>query len=194
VEIIDQHGTRFTAPDWPVAAGRPLRAEGSGTLALTAEGGSGPITPPADSKSPVDAVAAGITPAKATNAVDVKMTAARAATAVGAPRLTLTYRGQLAGKPVGSRPTRVFAQLVDDPSGLVLGNQVTPSPGGLAGAEHTTSLPLEMIGHTFAAGESVTLQLVATTVAYAPPQLGGSIDFSRVAVVLPTAKRLARVG
>ena len=42
---------------------------------------------------------------------------------VGAPRLVLTYSGTV---PAGTRPTRVFAQLVDRSTGLVLGNQVTP--------------------------------------------------------------------
>ena len=44
---------------------------------------------------------------------------------VGPPLLTLTYRGTASP---GVRPTRVFAQLVDDSSGLVVGSQVTPIP------------------------------------------------------------------
>jgi hypothetical protein len=47
-----------------------------------------------------------------------------------------------------------------------------------------------MISHTFANGESVTLQLVASTVAYAPPRFGGSVDFTKIHVALPMAKGL----
>ena len=34
VDVIDQHGTRFTGADWPLAAGPPLTADGAGTLSL----------------------------------------------------------------------------------------------------------------------------------------------------------------
>ncbi|MGZ6996680.1 MAG: alpha/beta fold hydrolase [Acidimicrobiia bacterium] len=190
VEVIDQHGTRFTAADWPVPAGPPLAASGSGTLNLTADGGSGPAVVPTGSKNPIDAVAAGITPAKAANALSLPVRSTRAALAVGAPTLRLSYSGTV---PDGDRPTRVFAQLVDDTTGLVLGNQATPIPVTLDGRPHHVTVPLEMIGHSFAAGASVTLQVVATTVSYAQPRLGGTVTFSKVAVSLPTARDLAEV-
>ena len=189
VEIIDQHGARFTAADWPIPTGAALRASGSGTLPLTADGGSGPVKVPAGSKNPIDGVAAGITPARATNAVNVKITSPRAVTAVGAPTLALTYAGTV---PAGERPTRVFAQLVDDATGLVLGNQTTPIAVVLDGKSHSLTVPLEMIGHTFAAGGSATLQLVATTVTYATPRLGGTVTFAKVAITVPTAAHLTR--
>jgi ABC-2 type transport system ATP-binding protein len=190
VEVIDQHGVRFTGPDWPLAPGVPLRGSGSGTLTLTAEGGAGPATAPAGSTNPVSSVAARITPAKATNAVNVPVTAKRATFAVGAPRLTITYSGTT---PAGTRPTRVFAQLVDDTTGIVLDNQITPVPVVLDGRRHTLAIPLEMISQSFAAGASVTLQLVPTTVAYATPRLGGSVDFSRIGILLPTAAKPVKV-
>jgi ABC-2 type transport system ATP-binding protein len=189
IEIIDQHGARFTAADWPLAAGAPLRATGSGSLALTAEGGAGPVKAPPGSKNPIDGVAAGITPAKATNAVNVKITSPTATIAVGAPQLTVTYSGTV---PAGERPTRVFAQIVDDTTGLVTGNQITPVAVVLDGRPHTLTVPLEIISQSFAAGDSATLQLVATTTAYAPGRLGGSVDFSKISVSLPTATHLAK--
>jgi len=87
--------------------------------------------------------------------------------------------------PPGERPTRVFAQLVDESTGLVLGNQVTPIEVTLDGRSHTASVPLEMIAFTGRPGAHIELQLVATTVAYAAPRLGGSVDFSRVHISLP---------
>jgi ABC-2 type transport system ATP-binding protein len=187
VSIIDQHGTTFTAADLPLVTGTPLTADGAGTLPLTADGGSGPATATKSASGPIDAIALGITPAKATNSVNVKVTATAAGTSASAPKLTITYAGT---SPAGDRPTRVFAQLVDDTTGLVLGNQVTPIAVVLDGKPHTVTVPLEMISHTFASGESVTLQLVASTVAYAPPRFGGSVDFTKIHVALPMAKGL----
>jgi hypothetical protein len=47
---------------------------------------------------------------------------------------------------------------------------------------------METIGYTARVGTSLELQLVATTVAYVTPRLGGSIDFSHVMVSLPTMR------
>ena len=43
-----------------------------------------------------------------------------------------------------------------------------------------------MVAFTAKPGAHLTLQLVATTVAYAQPRLGGTIDFSAVRITLPT--------
>ena len=70
-----------------------------------------------------------------------------------APELTITYSGTT---PDGVQPTRVFAQLVDDETGLVLGNQVTPIDVVLDGATHTATVPLEMVAHFMVAGTTLT--------------------------------------
>jgi ABC-2 type transport system ATP-binding protein len=106
---------------------------------------------------------------------------------VGPPELQLTYQGT---SPAGERPIRLFAQLVDDTTGLVLGNQITPVPVQLDGERHELTLPLESISHMAPAGSSITLQLVATTVAYATPRLGGSIDVEAIRVALPVVEGL----
>ena len=180
---LDQTGTRFTASDYPPAAGAPLRATGHGTLAMRSGGGAGPARIKA-STGGLGPVVASITPARAANAVNVKLRAPRAALVVGAPRVRLTYRGKLAGP----RPARVFAQLVDDRTGLVLGNQVTPIALRLDGRTHTTTRPLEIVSQRMRKGDSVRLQLVATTVAYAQPRLGGRVAFTRIGVSLPTVR------
>ena len=74
----------------------------------------------------------------------------------------------------------MFAQLVDDATGLVLGNQITPIEVTLDGKAHTTTVPLEMVAFTAKPGAKLTLQLVATTAAYAQPRLGGNVDFDSV--------------
>lgn len=178
---IDQNGKRFTAAGWPVENDALIAGVGRGRLRLVAGGGSGPATIP-DSADVVGKVAGSITPARAKNAVNVTVRAARAVHVVGAPLLTLTYRGRATG---AKRPERVFAQLVDAKTGKVLGNHVTPIPVKLDGKRRTVEVPLETVAHTLPKGGRVTLQLVATTVAYAQPRLGGSVTFSRVVVSLP---------
>ena len=195
-----QHGTacRYHRPErdplrrprsYPIPSSSPLTGQGSGTLSLLATGGAGPVVLPAVSLAnpdPLAALVGPITPAKATNAVDVAIPS-RAATAlaVGAPQLRFTYHGTI---PAGPRPTRVFAQLVDERYGLVLGNQITPIDVTLDGATHTVSVPLETVAQAVAPGHGLTLQLVATTVAYSPPQLGGSVTFDRIRVSVPVVK------
>ena len=103
--------------------------------------------------------------------------------------MTLRYSGS---SPAGVRPTRVFAQLVDDATGIVLGNQITPIAVVLDGQVHTTTVPLEIVAFTAKSGAHLTLQLVATTTSYAEPRLGGTIDFNSVKVELPTVTGVSR--
>jgi len=180
-EFVDQTGADHHADGWPVAAGEPITAHGQGTLTLTADGGSGPATVAGNGL--VSTIAGPITPAEATNAVNVPIAVTDPALIVGAPELTMSYSGTA---PDGDRPTRVFAQLVDDATGLVLGNQVTPIEVTLDGQIHTATVPLEMVAHAATAGQHLTLQLVATTVSYAPPRLGGTVTFDSIEISLPT--------
>ena len=186
---VDQDGTSLAAPGYPLPSGVPIVATGSGTLALSAGGGSGPpmVPPNAQAANLVDAVAYSVTPAPAANAVNIAVPLTRAAAVVGPPKLSVTYSG---AAPPGSRPTRVFAQLVDPATGIVVNNQITPIPVTLDGKSHTHSIPLETVSYTGKAGTSLELQLVATTVAYITPRLGGTVDFSRVRVTLPTVQGL----
>ena len=186
-DFIDQNGTRYTADDYPVAAGAPITATGAGTLHLVAAGGSGPAHLPAGSKDVIGGVAAGVTPARATNAVDVAVPIAAPTVIVGAPQLTLSYSGST---PAGERPTRVFAQLVDDKTGLVLGNQITPIEVVLDGQPHQVTVPMEIVAYTGKPGAKVTLQIVAASTAYAVPRLGGSVTFDKIDITLPTAAKI----
>jgi ABC-2 type transport system ATP-binding protein len=190
--FVDQNGTSYEAPSYPPPSGPPVVATGSGTLHLVAGGGSGPptVTPNAEAANAVDTVAYAVTPAPATNAVDVTVPLGRNAVLVGAPTLSLSYSGTV---PAGIRPTRVFAQLVDPSTGIVVNNQITPIPVTLDGKTHHLVIPMETIGYTAKAGTSLELQLVATTVAYVTPRLGGTVQFSRIGVTLPTVRGLTVV-
>jgi len=187
--FVDQNGTSYEAPDYALPSGGAFAATGSGTLILKAEGGSGPPTLPANAQAAniVDAVAYAVTPAPAVNSVSITVPLTRDAVVVGAPTLSLTYSGTV---PTGERPTRVFAQLVDPTTGIVVNNQITPIPVTLDGETHTLVVPLESIDYTAKSRTSLELQLVATTVAYATPRLGGSVAFSHVVVSLPTVRGL----
>jgi len=191
-DVIDQHGVRYAAEEYTPSEGTPLTATGSGTLQLTAEGGAGPVAVPETNTALLSRLVESITPARATNSVDVDLVVeGEPALVVGAPELTLTYSGTVAA---GERPQRVFAQLVDASTDLVIGNQITPIAVQLDGASHTVTVPLEMIAFAAEPGATITLQLVATTVAYAQPQLGGSITFDSIELSLPVSTTLERVG
>ena len=187
--FVDQNGTSYAAPSYPLSTDGSFTATGSGTLVLRAGGGSGPptVAPNAQAGNAVDAVAYRVTPGPATNAVDVTVPLDRRAVIVGAPSLTLTYSGTV---PTGTLPTRVFAQLVDPATGIVVNNQVTPIPVTLDGHVHTLTIPMEAVSYSATGGATLTLQVVATTVAYVTPRLGGSIAFSRIHVELPTVTGL----
>lgn len=187
--FVDQRGTTYTAPGYPLPSRAPITVTGSGTLELKSGGGSGPpavaVNPQASNA--VDVVAYSVTPGPAANALNVTVPISSAAAVVGAPKVTMTYSGTAAPS---TRPSRVFAQLVDPATGIVLNNQVTPIPVTLDGRSHTVTVPLETVGYTATAGTTLELQLVATTVAYITPRLDGSIRFARVGVALPTVKGL----
>jgi ABC-2 type transport system ATP-binding protein len=187
--FVDQDGTSYAAPGYPLPAGAPVVATGSGTLALQAGGGSGPPAVAANPKAAnvVDSVALPVTPGPAKNALNIPVPITRSAVLVGPPSLSITYSGTVAP---GTRPTRVFAQLVDPATGIVVNNQITPIPVTLDGKSHSVTIPLESVGYTAKAGASLELQLVATTVAYITPRLGGTITFDRVRVEVPTANGL----
>jgi ABC-2 type transport system ATP-binding protein len=186
IDLLDQFGVRHRGETFPVPSST-VRAAGAGHLDLVDGGGSGPAAAPIGSTEVLDSVAASVTPARATNAIEVRIPVDREALLIGSPELRLTYRGNT---PDGDRPTRLFAQLLDATTGLVLGNQVTPVPVELDGETHEVTLPLEVISHAAPAGSTITLQLVATTVAYATPRLGGSIDVESIDIELPVVEGL----
>lgn len=149
---------------YPVAPGAPVTASGKGTLLL----------------SPLDVVSGTIaTAGRAVNAVNVPVTAKDAAQIVGEPTLTLTYSGTGVG-------THVFAQLVDEKRGVVVGNQATPIPVVLDGQPHTISRPLEAIAASAPAGARYTLQLIGGTQLYGPVRGAATITFAKIDLSLPT--------
>jgi ABC-2 type transport system ATP-binding protein len=172
-EWVDQRGQYYSSNVYPVPTGSPIVTSSTtgGVLPLLPLiGGSGPLL--------------GVVPiggTKALNAINLTVPAAATTTyVVGAPQLTLTYSG------TGSSRF-VYAQLVDDNTGLVLGNQVTPIPVTLNGQTQTITEPLNMVAETLSPGQSVTLQLVASAADYETITSLGQLNVSSMSLSLPTA-------
>lgn len=170
-EWVDQRGQWYSSDTYPVTPGAQIVTSSSEarTLPLIPYlGGSGiPFVPFAF---------------KAPYAVNLKIPAPTTTTyVVGAPKLSLTYSG------TGSS-SHVYAQLVDDSTGLVLSNLATPIPVTLDGQTHTVDIPLEPVAYTMRPGASVTLQLVGSAGLYTTviPSFG-VLHVSNMTVTLPTA-------
>lgn len=156
----------FTSPE-------PLRTEGSGGLLgiVPVLGGSGP--------SPLDRMPYSIGNAgRARNALNLKVSPPAGAQIVGAPELRFSYTG------LGVSRT-VYAQLVDDTTGRVLGNVVTPVPVTLDGRAHTVTIPMEAVAYTATAGDSLTLQITSSAANLENFTSFGVVNVSDVIVDLP---------
>lgn len=158
-----------SAKRWPVAAGRPVRADGHGRVVLRPGYQSG------------EAVRA--TPAPAKLDLSVPMVARRAGQWIGAPRVTLRYVGT--GAPADAR---VYAQIVDVKRKLVVGNQVTPIPVRLDGRRHTVSRPLTPIAVSARRGGRYTLQIIASSKIWMPQRATGTVRVSRATITIPTRR------
>ena len=172
-EWVDQRGQYYSSKTFPASPGVAIVASSTaaGVLPLVPLiGGSGPLL----GVLPIGATAAA-------NALNLTVPTATATTyVVGAPRLSLTYSGT-------GTSTHVFAQLVDDSTGAVLGNQATPIPVVLDGQTHTiTNFSLEQVVATLSPGQTVTLQLVASTANYENLGAFGVLNVSNMQVSLPT--------
>jgi ABC-2 type transport system ATP-binding protein len=182
---VDQSGRYRSAPEYPKPTGT-LRAKAKGTLALRGRGGSGPY--PGD--LPVTGVGAifirPTIPGPAKRAVDVRVTSKSKAVVVGTPKLRLTYKGAVPKKRKASKKVRVVAQLVDNRTRTVVGNQVTPIVLRLDGKTRRASVDLEAVSASLRKGQRLTLQIAAQSSLYDVFPRGGSVRFSRIAVTLPT--------
>jgi ABC-2 type transport system ATP-binding protein len=187
MDVVDQNGDRWVGDDYPTEPDSTLVAEGpGGNLTLDTESKTNTAVAP-NSEDLFSSIFAGVTPARADKALKLTVKAEEDALVFGAPHLRLNYRGTTPGGP---EPTRVFAQLVDDKTKHVLGNQIVPVPLDLDGDDHTVEVDLEVVAHHLTKGASVTLQLVATTFAFAEPRLGGQLIAVSIELELPVTESL----
>ena len=180
VEIVDQSDQHWVGDDYPTAD-----QPGSGSITGGSDGSDGSDTeadrhsqsgplPDGAGKALLGGLVTPITPypVAADQAVEAKVTATDNVLVLGAPKLTMTY----SGTTPGDASTHVFAQLVDPETGTVVGNQITPVPVILDGEENTAEVDLEIIAQHMEANSSLTVQVVASTGAYAKPEFVGEID------------------
>lgn len=163
--VSDTGGLHY-AEAWPVPAGAPVTGEGKGTLAVSAGDTSG----------------AEVVAMPAANALTVPLQAPAVGTQwLGEPQLSLRYSGT-AASPDGV----VYAQLVDEKRGLAIGNQVTPVPVTLDGAEHELTLPLEGVAVDTTEGSTYSLQIIGGTSLYFPARQPLLLDVASAKVTVPT--------
>jgi ABC-2 type transport system ATP-binding protein len=182
-EWVDQKGQKFSSNVYPAPTGTPLEvvSEEDNVLPLRPLiGGSGP-TLRGFTAGPNAGLMGFLSGSEAENAINLTVPAQTTTTyIVGAPTLEFEYSGTGTSR-------HVYAQLVDDSTGLVLGNQVTPIPVTLDGETHTAKVPLEMVAHTLAPGQTVTLQIVASAVEYQALWTSGRLNVTSIKLTLPTA-------
>lgn len=179
----DQLGQQHTSSLLPYQSGfnnpEPLSYQGSGGLLgiVPVLGGSGPV--------PSDAVIPEITfvigqAAAARNALNLTVATPLGTRVAGAPMVSFTYSG------IGTSRA-VFAQLVDNQTGRVVGNMVTPVPVTLDGRQHTVEIPMENITYTsYGLNDSLTLQITSSATMYENFTSFGLINISDIALDLPT--------
>ena len=120
--------------------------------------------------------------APARNAINVPLNVGTTeANIVGAPTLTMTYSG------LGTSRS-VYAQIVDEDTGRVVGNIVTPIPVTLNGQQQTVEIPMENIAYTVNANGTqshLTLQIVSSATPFLNFTQYGVINVSNVGVTMP---------
>jgi ABC-2 type transport system ATP-binding protein len=187
---VDQNGEFFSSdlmPSDPLFQGAPISATGPGGVLpiVPIIGGSGPqlLTLGGSLGLLEDALVSFASAALAHNAIGVTAPVPTGTKVVGAPELTFTYSG------LGTART-LYAQVVDDKTGLVLGNLATPIPVTLDGGTHTVTTELgtlNSIAYTAASpGSTLTIQLVSSATQYENLTAYGAIHVSDMKLSLPT--------
>lgn len=162
----------------------PLSYHGDGRtlLLMPLIGGTGPSKAAVAPEKPTTfstafALAGG---SKARNAVNVSVAPPVGTVIAGAPTLSFAYSG------LGTSRT-VYAQLVDNATGEVLGNIVTPVPVTLDGRQHTAHISMApAVYEVYGSGDSLTLQITGSATAYANMTAWGFIRIGDVNIGVPT--------
>ena len=181
-EWVDQNGEWYSAEQYPVTQGTPVVAERTDRRTIPFVpliGGSGP-NPLILTRGLIATLLGLPSAAGAINAVSLRVPdVAELTHIVGAPEITLTYSGD-------GNAEHVYAQIVDDRTGLVLGNHATPIPVVLDGETRTVTFSMEQVAHTLAPGQSVTVQIVTSSAKFLNFYSWGAITVEGMSVSLPT--------
>ena len=154
----------------------------AGTYSMpTAKGGFLPIVPILGGSGPYpigDLPFSIASAGPARNAVQTTFTPPVGKQVVGAPQVSFSYSGLGTARAV-------YAQLVDNKSGLVLSNSVTPIPVTLDGRTHTVTMDMADVAYTAQAGDSLTLQITSSAVNFEKFFSYGFVNISDVGLSLP---------
>jgi ABC-2 type transport system ATP-binding protein len=181
-QYTDQNGNWYASSDLPTAgsaffgtAFNAVSGASGGTLGIVPIiGGSGPAP---QASLPYSLGLA----SKANNAINVQVNTTGLEQTVGAPTLSFDYQG------LGTSRF-VYAQLVDNKTGLVVGNLVTPVPVTLDGRSHSVTVNLANIVYTVQdpTTDNLTLQITSSATAYENFTAFGAINISNIGLTLPT--------
>lgn len=182
-EWVDQHGVWHSDETYPATESTPIvatREEDSRVMPIIpALFGSGP-NPLIITRGLIAALLGLPSAAAAYNAVNLDIPPVEELTyLVGAPVVTMKYTGD-------GTAEHVYAQIVDDETGLVLGNHATPIPVTLDGESHTATFSLEQIAHTLQPGQTLTVQIVTSTAKFINYYSWGAIKIEELSIELPT--------
>lgn len=156
--------------------------DGGSLLLVPLVGGSGPSQAAVPPEKPTVfstafALASG---SKAWNALNLDVAPPVGSVIAGAPKLEFSYRG------LGTSHA-VYAQLVDNATGQVVGNIVTPVTVLLDGRDRKVSIPMADIAYTVnSPGDSLTLQITSSALPYADALTWGFINIGDVKLAIPT--------
>lgn len=116
----------------------------------------------------------------ASNAINVAITVGAGTQVVGAPKVSFDYQG------IGTTRA-VYAQVVNNATGQILGNVVTPLPVTLDGKQHTLTVDLSDIVYTYdpKATGGLTVQITSSASAYENFTSFGLMNISNVNVTMP---------
>ena len=105
---------------------------------------------------------------------------------VGSPTLSFEYQG------IGANRF-LYAQLVDNKTGLVVGNLVTPVAVTMDGRINTATVDMENIVYTVDdySVDNLTLQITSSATPYQNFWSYGVVNISNVNLTLPTPKDVA---
>lgn len=180
-EWVSDDGRNRAGPDYPLAPAGTVDAAGAGSLLVT----------------PLETLTSGLLASgalsaarPASNAVNVTFPLAPAGSdLIGAPTMKLTYRGTAI-----PAKTFLYAQVVNDESGQVLGGQATPIPVVLDGRTRTIERPLEVIAAHSDGAVPYRLQVSPASSLYSGQRSTGTVSLSQIAASLPLvdATRSAR--
>ncbi|WP_051471279.1 alpha/beta fold hydrolase [Patulibacter minatonensis] len=165
-EWVADDGKLRSAADLPLKPAGEITAQGSGTLTITPLGTASGLL---------------VAATRALNAVEVPIPAQTATKdVVGVPQLHLTYSGTST-----DANSHLFAQIVDETRGVVVGNQVTPIPVVLDGKEHMVDRPLEGVAMRVTPGSRYRLQVSDGSNVYGLTTGAGSVALKDVRIALP---------